>query len=503
MSRRLICKVLAVLAMATSTAWITRDFSSAIGTAWACPFCGGVQQTLSDEINTAEASVIVKLVGKVEKQAETVKAPAGGIPVPPQIEKTRFEIVEILKGAELVGDTKQIEVLYFGDAKPGTPFLIQGAELDGLAWGTPVVLTDRAVSYVRQLPELPESGGERLAFFQKYLEDEEQLMANDSYDEFAKAPYADVKAVVDYLDHDQLIAWIKNPETLTSHARLYYLMLGLVSQANPRPGDIKMLEEGITADPIDLKPALDAMIGCYLTLRGAEGMPLIEDTFLKNPKSPYADTYSAIMALRFHGQEEQIIPRERILVALRYLLDRPELADLIIPDLARWEDWSAMDRLVALFKNADDKSSWVRVPVIQFLKACPLPEAEVELQELAKIDPGAVRRASLFIPLGGTAPKPVPPAAKPAAGDNGEGEASEAPANAEKSEKPAAAEPVKGALRKKTRAQREGQASLTNTTRFAKTQGPAPSRALMTAPFAGGAVLLGLMMSILRTSQKS
>ena len=33
------------------------------------------------------------------------------------------------------------------------------------------------------------------------------------------------------------------------------------------------------------------------------------------------------------------------------MLDRPQLADLVIPDLARWEDWSVMDRLVELFKN--------------------------------------------------------------------------------------------------------------------------------------------------------
>ena len=56
---------------------------------------------------------------------------------------------------------------------------------------------------------------------------------------------------------------------------------------------------------------------------------------LANKKAPYADTYAAIMALRFHGSETDVVPKKRILEGLRYMLDRPQLADLVIPDLAR------------------------------------------------------------------------------------------------------------------------------------------------------------------------
>jgi hypothetical protein len=94
------------------------------------------------------------------------------------------------------------------------------------------------------------------------------------------------------------------------------------------------------------------------------------------------------------------------------MLDRPELADLVIPDLARWQDWSAMDRLVKLFKDADQNSSWVRVPVINYLRACPLPEAKQHIEELAKIDPDAVKRASSFFPF--PVANPANPAATPA-----------------------------------------------------------------------------------------
>ena len=82
------------------------------------------------------------------------------------------------------------------------------------------------------------------------------------------------------------------------------------------------------------------------------------------------------------------------------MLDRPQLADLVIADLARWQDWAVMDRLVTLFKNATDETSWVRVPVINYLQACPLPEAKERLAELAKLDPESVKKATTLFPVG-------------------------------------------------------------------------------------------------------
>ena len=141
------------------------------------------------------------------------------------------------------------------------------------------------------------------------------------------------------------------------------------------------------------------MIACYLLLKGPDGVPLVEKQFILNSKAEYADTYAAIMALRFHGTDVHVIPRERVVAALRLMLERPNLADLVIPDLARWEDWSSMDKLVTLFKTADEKTSWVKVPVINYLRACPLPEAKAKIKELEKIDPEAVKRANTFFPM--------------------------------------------------------------------------------------------------------
>lgn len=359
-----------------------------VTTAVACPFCTAVSQTFSEEMAAMDVVVIAELVPDVRR---TPAATANQ----DEPATARFKVVEVIKGQPHLGKLQTLETVYFGQAKPGTQFLVMAVDPPKLAWSTPLPLTPRGANYVRQLPKLPAEGAQRLEFFQNHLEDEDEMLARDSYDEFAKASYAAVIALKDKMNHDQLVSWIKDADVPASRRRLYLTMLGVCGT----PADVPLLEEMLKSADAKRRSALDALIACYLTLKGPDGLPLVEDLFLRNKSADYADTYAAIMALRFHGTELELIPRKRILLALHHMLDRPQLADLVIPDLARWEDWSQMDRLVSLFKAADEKSSWVQVPVINYLRACPLPEAKQRLAELEKLDPEAVKRANTFFPF--------------------------------------------------------------------------------------------------------
>ena len=361
----------------------------------ACPFCNAVSQTLSEEIASMDAAVIVRLI-------KVPDVPPGSSAAD-EIPKADFEIVRVIKGAAVLGDTKQIQALCFGELKVGDKFLVLGVDPPRIAWSTPMRVSDRAVQYLRQLPSLPEKGPERLTFFQGHFEDEDDLLARDAYDEFARAPYAELQSMKDKMNHDQIVAWIKDLDILIAHRRLYLVLLSVCGGAD----DLPLLEQMIRSEDRKERAGLDAMLGSYLMLAGPDGMPLVEELFLKNSEAEYTDTYAAIMALRFHGTETDVIPRPRILQGLRYMLERPQLADLVIPDLARWEDWSQMDRMVRLFKEADEKASWVRVPVINYLRACPKPEADKYIKELEKIDPEAVKRANTFFPFGGGVSSPV------------------------------------------------------------------------------------------------
>lgn len=365
----------------------------ATSVALACPFCSAVSQTFSQEMETMDVVVIAKLTKLPPEPDPDAPSDVGS-----DLAKAQFQVVEILKGDKLVDAKQPVETLYFGEGSLGKEFLIMAVretpESTKLQWTTPLLLSDRAKEYLHKLPSLPKAGADRLAFFQQYLEDKDESLARDSYDEFANAPYDAVKQLKDKMNREQLVAWIKNEDVPASRRRLYLTMLGVCGGKE----DVAMLEEMLRSADRKAKAGLDAMIGCYLTLTGAEGVPLIEELYLANADAEYADTYSAIMAMRFHGTEGGVIPKERVIKAVRHMLSRPQLADLVIPDLARWQDWDSMDQLVELFKTADEKSSWVRVPVINYLRACPLPKAKEYLAELEKIDPAAIKRANMFFP---------------------------------------------------------------------------------------------------------
>ena len=371
----------------------------------ACPFCSAVTMTFGEEMKQSEVAVIARLV----ERGELPKDPTAT--VVPGASDSKFEVAEVLKGQKALGDTRTFKAVYFGKEPIGSTFLVMAAEPPVLKWSAPIKLSDLAVEYVKQSSKLPETGADRLAFFQNYLNDKDSLLAQDAYDEFAKADYKVVQDLKPRMDRQQLLAWIQDPEMPASRRRLFFTMLGVCGE----PEDVAVLEKMLKSKDVKSKVGLDAMIASYLTLKGPSGMPLIEELFISNSDTPFTETYKAIMALRFLGEDESAVPRKRVVKALRLMLERPKYADLVIPDLARWEDWEAMPRLVQLFKNATKENSWVRVPVLRYLQACPLPEAETHIVALSKLDPSAAKRAASFFPLQGAKPPEKKPEDKDAA----------------------------------------------------------------------------------------
>ena len=164
------------------------------------------------------------------------------------------------------------------------------------------------------IQKLPEKGPERLIFFQDYFEDEEPVLAFDAYDEYARAPYEDLIGMKDQMKREQLIEWIKSPKTSVNRRRLYFTMLGVCGTQD----DIPLLEELISSDSRKKRAGLDALIACYLNLKKADGVQLIEDRFLKNQEADYVDTLAAVSALR----SQCISPRPALGGSLWLILTR-------------------------------------------------------------------------------------------------------------------------------------------------------------------------------------
>jgi hypothetical protein len=430
-TRRFVALVTAVLACLQSTA-----------PARACPFCSAVSLTFSQEIAQSEVAVIGRLV-KPPPPGSLMPGAQGPLP------KAGFEVVEVLKGAEVLEaagyrgeESKPIETIFLDEKPVGSLFLLLAVEPPKLVWSSPIAVSDKAVAYLRDLGGVPEKGGDRLAFFQRHLEDPDEVLARDAYDEFAIAPYADLKDLEDRMDASQLLEWIETPSVQPNRRRLYATMLGVCGTRGDASRIAAILRAGSgqeasedAAGPLarltdderrEVRSGLDALIACYVTLLGEEGLDLVDRLFLdraalekQGREVPFTETYAAVMALRFLGEESGIVPRERVLASLRLLLAEPKLADLVIADLARWEDWSVVDRLGDLFRDAADDTIFVREPVVNYLRACPLPRAAEVLALCESIDPQAVKRATTLAGFSGGFRPNGPPGAEaaPAATD--------------------------------------------------------------------------------------
>ena len=130
---------------------------------------------------------------------------------------------------------------------------------------------------------------------------------------------------------------------------LYGLLIGLSGTDE----DAKILSKKILEKTEDFRLGIDGLMSGYLLLTGEKGLSVLDEHKLKNRDVPFSETYAAMQALRFMWKySEGRIEKSRLRASMRILLDRPELADLVIADLARWKDWEVQDRLMALYIQA-------------------------------------------------------------------------------------------------------------------------------------------------------
>lgn len=509
----------------------------------ACPFCSAVSQTLTQEIEGADISVIARLVSLPEEVDLDSDAPVELDLDDPDSGTAEFEVIEVIRrpdsgSVDLPEVGSKIKVVYFGSNEQKKDFLINGLVGSRLDWTTPLPLTERGIKYIKTLGTLPEKGAERLAFFLNHLEDEDPLLAQDAYDEFGRSPYEDVVAVGDQMDRHQLIEWIEDSEVGPTRRRLYLTMLGICGQQEDiaileslllydyqqlKPGiaatfatmahagpvvGVSVLNEMVKADVRRKQQCLDALIAAYLKLKGPSGLPLIEEHFLANPAVEYTHLYAAVMALRFHGEETDEIPKDRLLESVRLVLDNAEIADQVIPDLARWEDWSVMDKLVTMFKESES-DAWIRQPVISYLLVASEQPPEISepanaaLEELEKIDPKAVKQARSYAAFGllaRTRPKKKTDSAKDGAETVADGKLAEGDNPAEQPTKePPASQPAAADQQLASADSPDEKSTTPAQPPVATSTSPGPSQVLLIGgPLIAGLFLFGLFALLLR-----
>ncbi|HEX4072891.1 MAG TPA: hypothetical protein VHX68_17050 [Planctomycetaceae bacterium] len=323
----------------------------------ACPFCSAPSQTLSEQVAQADGVCLVAWTGGT---TATDQDPG----------KSTYEILQVVKAPkESVAKGDRVTLARYRAGKKGDLFLLMGTKSgrgNGIDWGSPTEITESSFNYVAQAPtpEVPVS--KRLTYFVRFLEFPDQLVSNDAYAEFANAPYKDIEAVASKLPHEKIRQWIVRPETPQPRLGLYGMMLGLCGDNH----DAQLLADKISQKTEDFRIGIDGLISGYLLLTGPTGLDHIDDWKFKDRKVPFSETYAAMMGLRFMWQYASgRIPSERLQQSMRILLDRPELADLVIADLARWNDWSVQDRLMQIYGKGDYNIPSIKRAIIRYMLA--------------------------------------------------------------------------------------------------------------------------------------
>ncbi len=363
----------------------------------ACPFCSAPSLTLCEQLNMSDAAVLVQWESGLPANRE--KGFAGST------EYSVLKVVHDSSGTLTPGGKVKLD--RYRASKSGDMFLLLGTKTTELEWGSPLEVTETSFNYITQAPSKEAPAKERLSYFVKFLEFSDSIVADDAYGEFANAQYKDIVSVKDQFPREKLREWLANPQTIPSRLGLYGLMIGL----SGTDADAEYLK-GRLLEPVEgFRLGIDGMMGGYLLLAGDKGLTTLEEAKLRNKTVPFSETYATMQALRFmwtYGDNH--ISKDRLRESMRIILDRPELADLVIVDLGRWQDWTVSDRLMELYGAAGYDIPSTKRAIVRFYLTAeatkskdpkePLPDhvlsAQKHLKTLREKDPDTVKAAEEF-----------------------------------------------------------------------------------------------------------
>ena len=391
----------------------------------ACPFCSAPSLTLTEQLAQSQVAVIAEWRDAVRGDGQTVAAttlrirdvltpnPPPGVAAGQTVRLPSYRAAEpgglfLLLANDAETATATFEPKTFGEDAASLADVIPRKDGE-LVWSSPIEVSPDAADYIASLPPRSQPPSERLVFFMKYLEHPDDTVGNDAYSEFASAPYDVIRPLAGKMPVENLRKWVASPDTPPTRLGLYGLMLGLSGEAS----DLPLMERKITETTEEFRLGIDGVMGGYILLAGEPGLKLIEDTKLKDKSVLFSETYAAMQALRFLWSDDaDVIPKERLRQAMRILLGRPEVADLVIADLARWADWSVMDEVRGLYEAEGYDTGSVKRAIIRYFMTAtqvktdpPPPELKAKAAEilaaLKEQDPKTYKAAERFFFLNG------------------------------------------------------------------------------------------------------
>ena len=333
----------------------------------ACPFCPSAGQTLLGEVNTAHLIVFGKLSNAQRDPNEFGKG------------TTDLEIEVVVKDNEfLKGKTKITLPRYVPpDPKRESKHLlfceIYKGELDPYR-GEAVPADSKIAEYLKGAIALKDKDmPTRLAYFFKNFESPDWTISGDAFQEFSNAEYADVRVAASKFDPAHVLKVLKDPNTSIARYGLVGLILGHCGKGEAYA---KALRTFIDDPKVKQATGLDGLLAGYILLDPKDGLAYVSG-LIKDSKEDFLIRYAALRSMRFFWEYRgDVLKRPDIVATIQPLLDQPDIVDLAVEDLRKWEQWGQAPKVLALFDKPTHDVSIIQRSIIKYALAAPATSKE-------------------------------------------------------------------------------------------------------------------------------
>jgi hypothetical protein len=347
-------------------------------TSQACPFCDVVGRPLAARRDAASVVAVGESDGEATESEGVIRQP--------------FVVRSIIRGDGVVAE--EIVTARVAGAIAGTAMLV-GEDGDNATSRFEAIAADETLlGYMAAAPALEAPTADRLRWFARWLEHPDQSIADDAFMEFGLARYRDVVAAADALDARKLIRWVDDPAIDQRRRGFYGLACGIVAARARAAGNVAeanaclaALERAVAAPADDFRSGYDGLLGGLLVAKGDAALAAMATLGLLADDTRAGDARHALAALRFaHEFLADTIPRRDVAGAVACLASNPAVAADAVIDLARYEHWSSVDQVAALWNSIGRDDPLVRRAVAGYLLACPGEAAKDHAASLAARD---------------------------------------------------------------------------------------------------------------------
>jgi hypothetical protein len=315
----------------------------------ACPFCSP-NATTTYVAEVAQADLI--LYGTLSNAQRDPDDPGGF-----NKGTTDLTIETVIKSHDFIKDKKKITIPKYlppdgKEFKYLIYFNVVNGQLDPYR-GEAFSPDSKLPEYLKGAIEIRQKdSATRLRYFFDYLESPDIMISGDAYGEFAIADYKEISEVATKVPAEVLLKWLKDPNTRGSRFGLYGLMLGHCGKA----GDAKAVRTLLDDKDRSYTSGLDGVVTGYIMLDHKAGWDYLID-LIKDPNKDFPIKYSALKTTRFFWEyRPDMIPKERVLEAMKLLVDNPTISDMPIEDLRKWKAWE-LTPFVLSYANKESHNS--------------------------------------------------------------------------------------------------------------------------------------------------